>query len=630
MAILGSSPVLSDSTDSTPSENRPANGRDSSNTEKTDIVVSHPSNPPPSPLTVLVAEPQAPQAPANKKDENNVSHDLATSLVSPKTDTASPSTSKRRFCRDKNKKNKKKYTHLPWLVVLGGVCLTMPTYGLMSAFGLFQVYWETHQLQGNGYDDATISWIGSLLGFLNCLFGLVSGVLLDRFPSPRGLAWQLVPSSLVYWASFLALAWCSTYAGFMACMVVAGISSALPSTAAFVVVDRIFEMGGREHGALATGIVSTGVPLGGLMVSLMLRALLARTAANTWPVSMFWLSSVIGFQSLVGCILVIWGGCIEDVENGGEEEKGGPDGDVRGEGSTIETSVRVTKTEEDGSGVETAVDHGKDVQSEAHSQPQERKCVQPQDEATAAPPPTHPPKTRLAAACRHLSHFTDRGFWMFTLCVFVFEFVLYTQWGSLPYYAARTGLGDVFYFQMVYNIGALPGRTLPSWLAARFGPFNVTLATTALTIFTVFVVWVPFGDHSPVALYAVSFLMGVGTGSFTPLVATCLSRLCNGRGFGTWLGTCYALVSVASLLGSPVNQALLDKTGPRFSVCFQGILLAVAFFLCVLVRRQDMLQRQRQRQKIAMAPNAATGAVAAEAEAEAVAVAPAVFLAPNV
>ncbi|KAL1906832.1 hypothetical protein Sste5344_007416 [Sporothrix stenoceras] len=61
-------------------------------------------------------------------------------------------------------------------------------------------------------------------------------------------------------------------------LAVAGIASALPSTAAFVVVGHIFEVSpDLKHSAAATGVVSAGAPLGGLLVSLMLRALLART-----------------------------------------------------------------------------------------------------------------------------------------------------------------------------------------------------------------------------------------------------------------------------------------------------------------------------------------------------------------
>ena len=65
--------------------------------------------------------------------------------------------------------------------------------------------------------------------------------------------------------------------------------------------------------------------------------------------------------------------------------------------------------------------------------------------------------------------------------------------------------------------GRHPRLDHPSWLAARYGPFNVTLAMTALTVLTVFVVWVPFGDYSAATLYLVAFFMGVGTGSFVPL-----------------------------------------------------------------------------------------------------------------
>ncbi|KIH95128.1 hypothetical protein SPBR_03428 [Sporothrix brasiliensis 5110] len=493
-----------------------------------------------------------------------------------------------------------------WMAVVGCVCLTMPTYGLMSAFGLFQVYWETHQLAdyNGGNSDAAIAWISSLLGFLNCFFGLFSGILLDRVSSSssstRGLLFLLAPHCVVYWASFLALAWCSTYGQFMACMVVAGIASALPSVAAFTVVDHIFETSPTlKHSAAATGVVSTGAPLGGLLFSLMLRALLARTAPSAWQVSMFCLSSVIGVMELIACVLVVWGSrrpsSSSPHQSATEKDANGPDGlkkQVLRHKSPLQTppmEIKMTVTET------TTIEQADRL--ERSGLPLRRSC---------SPVHTTPWYANAAlwdADNGSLSHFTDRGFWLFTICVFanihaslgpVYEFVLFTQWGSLPYFAARTGLGDVFYFQMVYNIGALPGRTIPSWLATRFGPFNMTLAMTALTILTIFVVWVPFGDHSTAALYLVAFFMGVGTGSFVPLAATCISRLCHGRGFGKWLGSCYAIVSIATLIGNPVSQALIEKTSARCSVIFQGVLLVVSFVLCLLVRRGD-IQRLRAR-----------------------------------
>lgn len=39
-----------------------------------------------------------------------------------------------------------------------------------------------------------------------------------------------------------------------------------------------------------------------------------------------------------------------------------------------------------------------------------------------------------------------------------------------------------------------------------------------------------------------------------------------------------------TLVGNPINQALLQKTGPRISVAFQGALLAVALVATLWVR----------------------------------------------
>ena len=291
----------------------------------------------------------------------------------------------------------------------------------MSAFGLFQVYWEAHQLKDyNGGDsDTAIAWISSLLGFLNCFFGLLSGVLLDRIsssPPSKNMLLLLVPSSVVYWASFLALTWCSTYGQYMACMIVAGIASALPSTAAFVVVDHIFEVSpALKHGAAATGVVSTGAPLGGLLVSLMLRALLARTAPNAWPVSMFWLSLVIGAMELVGCVLVVWGSrplhsCSQQTTT--EKEASGPRGGQTHDhgnplhNTPIEVTLIVTKT--------TTIEQADHHERSGNLIPRKCATVHAPDTQTPTPPPAHTTPwyahTALwAADTGSLSHFCGPG-----------------------------------------------------------------------------------------------------------------------------------------------------------------------------------------------------------------------------
>jgi MFS family permease len=102
-------------------------------------------------------------------------------------------------------------------VLIGCLCLTIPTYGLMSAIGLFQTYWQGHQLAAES--PTRISWILSVFGFLDCLFCIVVGAIFDRF-QPR---YYLPAGCLVYTAAFLGLGWASTYAQFLGCFVVGGI-----------------------------------------------------------------------------------------------------------------------------------------------------------------------------------------------------------------------------------------------------------------------------------------------------------------------------------------------------------------------------------------------------------------------
>ena len=93
------------------------------------------------------------------------------------------------------------------------------TYGLLSALGLFQVYWQTHQLAD--VPPTNISWIGSLLGFLSGFLNLPFGLVFDRWG-----VWPVLPiACIVYWGCFLTLAWCSTFPQFMGCFLVAGLSA---------------------------------------------------------------------------------------------------------------------------------------------------------------------------------------------------------------------------------------------------------------------------------------------------------------------------------------------------------------------------------------------------------------------
>lgn len=257
------------------------------------------------------------------------------------------------------------HTLRSWKVLTGSLFLTIPTYGLMSAIGLFQTYLQEHQLAA---ESATkISWLLSVFGFLNCFMCVAAGALFDRF-KPH---YYLPFGSLAYALSFLGLGWASTYAQFLGCFAVGGVFNSIPAVVAFGVVDHWF----REHHAFAIGFVTLGAPVGGIFFSVVLQVLFEKL---DWKDAMVALSCILVGFLLIGNMLV--------------EAK---------ESKNSDASLR---------------------------------------------------RSLWSGCSSGWTFLRSRKFFLFTYSVFVFEFVLYAQWGSLPAYAVFLGLGNQFYIQMTYNM----------------------------------------------------------------------------------------------------------------------------------------------------------------------------------
>lgn len=69
-----------------------------------------------------------------------------------------------------------------WLVIFGSFSIIAGTFGLISSVGLFQAYWQTHQL--SAYTTRDIGWISAVNVFLNLFLGVQIGPLFDRY-GPR-------------------------------------------------------------------------------------------------------------------------------------------------------------------------------------------------------------------------------------------------------------------------------------------------------------------------------------------------------------------------------------------------------------------------------------------------------------
>jgi MFS family permease len=149
-----------------------------------------------------------------------------------------------------------------WLVVAGSFSIISGTYGLISSVGLFQSYWQEHQL--SSYTTRDVSWIAAVNVFLNLFLGVQIGPLFDRH-GPRGL---IAFGSVVYVISLVLLAQCKVYWHFMLVYgILSGSSSAFLTTTALAVVAHWFE---RKRG-MASGIAFVGSSVGGIAFPLILK-----------------------------------------------------------------------------------------------------------------------------------------------------------------------------------------------------------------------------------------------------------------------------------------------------------------------------------------------------------------------
>ncbi|KAH7308531.1 monocarboxylate permease-like protein, mch4 [Stachybotrys elegans] len=171
---------------------------------------------------------------------------------------------------------------MAWLQVAGAFILFFNTWGIISAFSVFQTYYESGELFRAS--SANISWIGSIQSFLLLFTGLAAGPIYDmgylRTMLLAGgsmvvLGLMMLSLSTEYWQALLAQAFCIGIGGGL--LFIPGVS----------VVPTWFS---RRIG-LALGVASSGSSLGGVVYPIVLSRLISR-------VGFAWAVRSIGFIAL--------------------------------------------------------------------------------------------------------------------------------------------------------------------------------------------------------------------------------------------------------------------------------------------------------------------------------------------
>ncbi|KAF2083780.1 putative monocarboxylate permease [Saccharata proteae CBS 121410] len=152
-----------------------------------------------------------------------------------------------------------------WLVVLGGFCCLFCSFGWINAIGVFQAYYETHELRG--LSSSTIAWIPSLETFMMFAGGPVFGKLYDNY-GPR---WILLVGSFLHVFGLMMASLASKYYQFILAQ---GICSALGASMIFYPAMSTCTTWFFRKRALAFGIMAAGSSLGGVIFPIMVDRLI--------------------------------------------------------------------------------------------------------------------------------------------------------------------------------------------------------------------------------------------------------------------------------------------------------------------------------------------------------------------
>ena len=144
-----------------------------------------------------------------------------------------------------------------WIVVFGGWCCYLSSYGWLSSIGVFQTYYEQHLLRS--YSSSTIAWILSVQAFILSGMAPLNGKIFDSYGS----------NSLIRIGSFLhifgimMLSLCTEYHQvFLAQSLCSGIGAAMVFHGATNAVSTWF----RTRRGLALGLASSGASIGGVIM----------------------------------------------------------------------------------------------------------------------------------------------------------------------------------------------------------------------------------------------------------------------------------------------------------------------------------------------------------------------------
>ncbi|KAF8802188.1 MFS general substrate transporter [Phlegmacium glaucopus] len=173
-----------------------------------------------------------------------------------------------------------------YLTVLGAFIALACTFGQLSAFGTFQAWYASHQLQH--LPASTISWIGSLQFWIFFVTGAPIGRLFDAY----GPTWLMVAGTICCLTSTMTTSVCTEYYQYILSQgVLFGLGVGLLFYPSLSSISTHFS----KYRATALGVAVAGSSVGGVLYPIILQALFAKVGFG-------WGVRISGLLSAVVCV----------------------------------------------------------------------------------------------------------------------------------------------------------------------------------------------------------------------------------------------------------------------------------------------------------------------------------------
>lgn len=147
-----------------------------------------------------------------------------------------------------------------WLTLLGGFCCLFCSFGWINSLGIWQNYYQTHQL--SNYSPSSIAWIASIEIFMMFLPGPIVGWAFDNY----GPKYLLIFGTFFHVFGLMMTSLCSEYYQFILAQ---AICSPLGLNCIFNAATSTIPTWFLKKRGIAYGIMAAGSGLGGIIIPIM-------------------------------------------------------------------------------------------------------------------------------------------------------------------------------------------------------------------------------------------------------------------------------------------------------------------------------------------------------------------------